>query len=457
MRIERDINVHWPVSADTQLLVAETYAEQIRNEGEEDEAQVERHRPMSSMEKKNRISRAESLDLVSIQRALLDDVLTPSVLRKISALEDLSDDRLAAILARMERRCYKAGDTLIKMGSSREYLFIVQSGCVNIVGQSTIVGERVLSSITKGNFFGEMALIRGGIRTATVRAAEDTVCYCLHRDHFIEILGKKEHNRLREAMLRKIKKLPSSSYIARWEEDTKAVVEVQDEERAALEKNDIQVFRARFKPLELNRSRVMLDVFAADGSNELIGTVYILPSQFHRSNGCLTSPIISVSSERQNPILGHCLLRYLWINPLVHPENNLSVVWRNHWRSRPTLDVGHRGLGRSYHQVEGYRKAMIEENTLVSFIVAGQLGADYIEFDVQLTKDGVPVIYHDFFVEVGLEDLSEESQGEHYHIGIHDLTIRHLDRCRIQPVKKKSFMFKVSALLKQLVRYILSC
>lgn len=205
------------------------------------------------------------------------------------------------------------------------------------------------------------------------------------------------------------------------------------------------MFRVKTSSLEHQKSTYLLDVFAADGSKELIGSVFLMPSQFHRSNGCITAPIVSFGAAQlgQSPIVGQCLLRYTLINPLVHPNNNLSTVWRKHWRSRPTLDVGHRGLGRSFHQVDGYRAAAIQENTLVSFIVAGQLGADYIEFDVQLTKDRIPVVYHDFFVEVGLEDLSDESKGEHYIMGIHDLTVRHLDRCRINPVKQKNYMFQV--------------
>lgn len=79
----------------------------------------------------------------------------------------------------------------------------------------------------------------------------------------------------------------------------------------------------------------------------------------------------------------------------------------------------------------------------MSFILAGQLGADYIEFDVMLTKDRVPVIYHDFTVEVGLEDQTSDSMGEHFSMGIHDLTVRHLDRCKIKPLPVKSYTFKV--------------
>lgn len=35
------------------------------------------------------------------------------------------------------------------------------------------------------------------------------------------------------------------------------------------------------------------------------------------------------------------------------------------------------------------------ENTLASFRLAKELGADYLELDVQLTRDGVPVVFHD--------------------------------------------------------------
>lgn len=51
------------------------------------------------------------------------------------------------------------------------------------------------------------------------------------------------------------------------------------------------------------------------------------------------------------------------------------------------------------------RKALqLGENTLQSFISAANLGAAYVEFDVQLTKDHVPVIYHDFLVsETGID------------------------------------------------------
>ncbi|MBQ2277915.1 MAG: hypothetical protein II333_05030, partial [Clostridia bacterium] len=59
-----------------------------------------------------------------------------------------------------------------------------------------------------------------------------------------------------------------------------------------------------------------------------------------------------------------------------------EVLWRNRPDFVPVL--GHRGICAKY-----------PENTLVSFEAAIRLGCDLIEFDVNITADGVPVVIHD--------------------------------------------------------------
>eukprot|EP00005_Dracoamoeba_jomungandri_P012541 CAMPEP_0174277610 /NCGR_PEP_ID=MMETSP0439-20130205/61024_1 /TAXON_ID=0 /ORGANISM="Stereomyxa ramosa, Strain Chinc5" /LENGTH=315 /DNA_ID=CAMNT_0015369947 /DNA_START=2440 /DNA_END=3387 /DNA_ORIENTATION=+ len=65
-----------------------------------------------------------------------------------------------------------------------------------------------------------------------------------------------------------------------------------------------------------------------------------------------------------------------------------------------TVDLGHRGLGADTARSEGGRTPIISENTILSFVTAGQFGRESVEFDVQLTSDNVPVIYHDFVIPV---------------------------------------------------------
>ena len=60
--------------------------------------------------------------------------------------------------------------------------------------------------------------------------------------------------------------------------------------------------------------------------------------------------------------------------------------------------VGHRGCGKNRMLPRGGvpdGRSSIRENTIVSFNLAARNGAQFVEFDVQVTKDGVPIIFHD--------------------------------------------------------------
>ncbi|KAJ8759401.1 hypothetical protein K2173_006921 [Erythroxylum novogranatense] len=60
--------------------------------------------------------------------------------------------------------------------------------------------------------------------------------------------------------------------------------------------------------------------------------------------------------------------------------------------------VGHRGNGMNMLQSSDRRMKAIKENSIRSFNVAAKLHLDFIEFDVQVTKDDCPVIFHDNFI-----------------------------------------------------------
>ncbi|XP_073125359.1 glycerophosphodiester phosphodiesterase GDPD2-like [Henckelia pumila] len=62
------------------------------------------------------------------------------------------------------------------------------------------------------------------------------------------------------------------------------------------------------------------------------------------------------------------------------------------------LVIGHRGNGMNMLQSTDLRFCAVKENTILSFNTAANFPIDYIEFDVQVTKDGCPVIFHDNFL-----------------------------------------------------------
>ncbi|KAL4369712.1 hypothetical protein GQ457_05G011500 [Hibiscus cannabinus] len=67
------------------------------------------------------------------------------------------------------------------------------------------------------------------------------------------------------------------------------------------------------------------------------------------------------------------------------------------------LLIGHRGHGMNISQSSDSRMKAIKENSLLSFNSAAKFPLDFIEFDVQVTKDDCPVIFHDDVI------LSEEN------------------------------------------------
>ena len=71
---------------------------------------------------------------------------------------------------------------------------------------------------------------------------------------------------------------------------------------------------------------------------------------------------------------------------------------------------GHRGFGANVWSSEGpERSYKYRENTISSFLAAIDAGASFIEFDVQVTSDGVAVLFHDNFLVYGHEQNPESS------------------------------------------------
>ena len=118
--------------------------------------------------------------------------------------------------------------------------------------------------------------------------------------------------------------------------------------------------------------------------------------------------------RNMNPIFD---LRFtcLLVQPFTHPNLALdrTVFWK---RTFSTRLWGHRGAGgsRAARVDSGHHRTHVKENTILSFVTAAKLGAEYVEMDVQMTHDGVPVIYHnwkideaDVAIEVGAVTAAE--------------------------------------------------
>ncbi|KAL5362390.1 Glycerophosphoryl diester phosphodiesterase family-domain-containing protein [Aspergillus floccosus] len=120
----------------------------------------------------------------------------------------------------------------------------------------------------------------------------------------------------------------------------------------------------------------------------------------HRINlkGDSTIPIMAANTLE---VIGTLTFNFLIITPFKHPNMSITGDQTYYKSMSSTMVIGHRGLGKN---MASRKSLQLGENTVQSFIAAANLGASYVEFDVQLTKDHVPVIYHDFLVsETGID------------------------------------------------------
>jgi CRP-like cAMP-binding protein len=93
-------------------------------------------------------------------------------LRGVDLFSDVSDKDLRVIAASMKRRAFAPGDEIVSEGEGGVGFFFVESGSV-AVSQD---GGR-LATLGKGDHFGEIALLAGAHRTATVTADSEVVCW----------------------------------------------------------------------------------------------------------------------------------------------------------------------------------------------------------------------------------------------------------------------------------------
>ena len=108
-------------------------------------------------------------------------------LESIQAFEALPAQSLAEIAQYLRKRLITRGEFLVRQGEQADALFIVVSGRfrVEIAGQDGDIAE-----IGAGSPIGEIAFFTGAARTASVRAARDSVVLQLGRDEFETLSAK---------------------------------------------------------------------------------------------------------------------------------------------------------------------------------------------------------------------------------------------------------------------------
>ena len=125
-------------------------------------------------------------------------------LRYVPIFANLPEEALEKISKIGSNRTYKKDSVILMEEDAGSALFVIVNGKVKISRTSTDGREVILTYLTDSDFFGEMAILDGMTRSATVIAAEDSELFIIQRDDFLNLL--KERPEVSIALLQELTK-----------------------------------------------------------------------------------------------------------------------------------------------------------------------------------------------------------------------------------------------------------
>jgi CRP-like cAMP-binding protein len=109
-------------------------------------------------------------------------------------LDDLPEDVLSDLAGRVSLRAFPAGKPVFRQGDRPDAFYIVRRGTLHILEEDPQTGkERVLRTLARGDTFGELGVIDGTPRSATVRAVEDAELFEVDESTFDRLLADMVH------------------------------------------------------------------------------------------------------------------------------------------------------------------------------------------------------------------------------------------------------------------------
>lgn len=110
---------------------------------------------------------------------------TEDRLAQVPLFSQLSRKDLKRLARGSVTRQFGKGDVIVKEGDQAIAFYLICSGRAEVVKGAEGSSPRVLSTLGPSEFFGEMALLDGYLRSASVRTLEDCECLVLSRWDFL--------------------------------------------------------------------------------------------------------------------------------------------------------------------------------------------------------------------------------------------------------------------------------
>jgi cGMP-dependent protein kinase 1 len=107
-------------------------------------------------------------------------------LSEVPSLKELTTNQINTLAGALIEKKFSAGDVIIKQGDLGDVFYIISAGKVDV---TIAPSNKHVTTLSRGQFFGERALIKNVPRDATCTASAATTCLTLEKRHFNSLLG----------------------------------------------------------------------------------------------------------------------------------------------------------------------------------------------------------------------------------------------------------------------------
>ncbi|MGI8655805.1 MAG: Crp/Fnr family transcriptional regulator [Pyrinomonadaceae bacterium] len=111
-------------------------------------------------------------------------------LRQVEIFHTLTDDERGELATHLKIAPFVRGEAMTQQGATAHWLYILTRGEADVQVEVDGRDEKV-AALGEGDFFGEMGLMTGETRQATVIASTDAECYRLDKEAFHDIVRRR--------------------------------------------------------------------------------------------------------------------------------------------------------------------------------------------------------------------------------------------------------------------------
>lgn len=115
-----------------------------------------------------------------------------ALISKIDLFSNMNSDQMESISLSMVRKNFKKDDMIVNIGEKGDSMFILIEGLLDVLVNDHNQEMIKVSQITPGQHFGEMSLLTGEVRSASIRAVVDSFVYEITKTCFNDILAARE-------------------------------------------------------------------------------------------------------------------------------------------------------------------------------------------------------------------------------------------------------------------------